>query len=213
MDKGGVDKTIVFPVSYKDYNKPNEMIAQTVRHNPRLIGFARVACDAPDASDQIVYAIKELGLKGLKIHSMDGFPTREIMKTVSDLKIPVIIHAGMGTPPLRFEGLIQSYPDVPIILAHLGIELDWEKMFTGPLSAFYLARKYKNVYLDTAAATWIQYIVEQAVKEAGADKIVFGTDAPWFYPAILRASIDDLEIPEADRKKILGENMAKILKL
>ena len=213
MDKGGVDKTVIFPVSYKDYNQPNEMIARVARGNPRFIGFARVACGAPDAPEQIEYAVKELGLRGLKIHSMDGFPTRDVMGKVSELKIPMLVHAGMGTSPLMFEGLIQSYPDVQIILAHLGFELDWGKMFSGPLSAFYLARKYKNVYLDTAAATWIQYIVEQAVEEAGADKIVFGTDAPWFYPAILRASIDDLEIAEADRKKILGENMARILNL
>jgi len=212
MDKGGVDKSVIFPVWNKNYAQPNEMIASVSRANPRFIGFARVACSDPDAPRQLEYGVKELGLKGLKLHSMDGFPTREVMEKLSELKVPVLVHAGMGTSPLMFEGVIQSYPDVTIILAHLGFELDWGKMFTSPLAAFYLARSYKNVYLDTAAATWIQYIVEQAVREAGADKLVFGTDAPWFYPSLIRA-IEDLEIPEADLKKILGEIMARLLNL
>jgi len=213
MDKAKVNKTLLFPVTYKDYRKPNEEIAELVQKNNRFLGFGRLKINSPDVAGQIKYAIKELKLSGIKFHPNDGFPTREAMDAVRELKVPVLAHSGMGLSPVLFEGLIQSYPDVNIILAHLGIELDWSKMFSSPLQAFYLARKYKNVYLDTAAATWIQPILEQAVQEAGADKILFGTDAPWFYPAIIMAGINDLEISREDKNKILGGNIAKILKI
>jgi len=213
MDKGGVDRSVIFPVYYNDYKKPNEEIAELAENNKRFIGFGRIGAKSPDAPAQAEYAVKELGLRGLKIHTMDGFPTRELMDKIDGLKIPVLFHSGMGTSPLIYEGIIQSYPGVIIILAHLGFDLNWATMFSMPLSAFYLAKKYKNVYLDTAAASWVQHILEQAVEEVGADKILFGTDAPWFYPSIMRACISDLEISEADRQKILGGNIARILKI
>lgn len=213
MNKAKVDKAVVFPVSYKDYVEPNREVAELVRKNKRFIGFARVVCNSPEAPEQLEYAIRELGLSGVKLHSMEGFPTRELMDKVRELKIPVLLHSGMGLAPITFEGLIKSYPDVTIILAHLGFDTNWSTMFSSPLQAFYLARKYKNVYLDTAAANWVQYILEQSVEEVGADKILFGTDAPWFYPAIMMACINDLEISDGEKEKILGGNIARILNL
>lgn len=213
MNKGKVDKAVVFPVSYKDYMEPNREVAELVEKNKRFIGFARVVSNSPDAPGQLEHAIREYGLSGVKLHAMEGFPTRELMDKIRQLKIPVLIHSGMGTAPITFEGLIKSYPEVPIILAHLGFDTNWSTMFSSPLQAFYLARKYKNVYLDTAAANWVQYILEQAVEEVGADKILFGTDAPWFYPAIMIACINDLEISDSDREKILGGNIAGLLGL
>ena len=213
MNKGGVDKSVIFPVYYKNYRKPNEEIAEIAEKDSRFIGFGRVSVNSPDAGGQVDYAVKELGLRGIKLHTMDGFPTREVMDRINEHRIPVLAHSGMGLSPLTYEGLIQSYPDVIIILAHLGFDLNWSTMFSMPLSAFYLAKKYKNVYLDTAAATWVQYILEQAVEEVGPDKILFGTDAPWFYPSIMKACIDDLEISGESKQKIFGGNIAGILNL
>jgi len=213
MGKADVDKTVIFPVYYKNYRTPNTEIAEITAKDKRFIGFGRMNVNMPDIRAQVDYAVKELGLCGIKLHTMDGFPTRELMDRIAEHKIPVLAHSGMGTSPLIYEGLIQSYPDVTVILAHLGFDLNWSTMFSMPQSAFYLARKYKNVYLDTAAATWVQHILEQAVAEAGADKILFGSDAPWFYPSIMRACISDLEISERERQKILGGNIARILNL
>lgn len=213
MNKGHVDRSIIFPVSYKDYNDPNIEIAEIVKNNKRFIGFARVNSNSPDAPVQLEYAVRELGLSGVKLHSMEGFPTRELMEKIRELKIPMLVHSGMGTAPITFEGLIKSYPEVTIILAHLGFDPNWSTMFSSPLQAFYLTKKYKNVYLDTAATNWVQYILEQAVEEVGADRIVFGTDSPWFYPAIMIACINDLEISSSDKDKILGGNIARILNL
>ncbi len=119
----------------------------------------------------------------------------------------------MGVAPLVFEGLGGSYPEVSVILAHLRFDPDWSNMFSYPLQAFYLARKYPNVYLDTAAANWLQRILEQALEEVGPDKILFGSDAPWFYPSIVRACINDLEIADCAKEKILGANVARLLNL
>ena len=210
MDKAGVEKSIIFPVGYEDYVAPNQEIAEIVRNNKKFIGFARVSNDMPNAAEHIQYAVKELGLVGLKVGDV---PNREILDAVRELKIPVLAHSGMGLAPIKYEGVAQSYPDITLILAHLGIGITWDMMFASPLQAIYLAKTYKNVYLDTSAATWIQYVLEQAVREVGADKILFGSDGPWFYPAIMKACIKDLELSESDEAKIMGGNIASILNL
>ena len=210
MKKSGVDKSVIFAVGYENYEEPNREIAQIVRENRQFIGFARLNNEMPNAAEHLKYAVKELGLVGLKLGNV---PTREILDAVRELKIPVLAHSGMGYPPIQYEGVVRSYPDITFILAHLGIGMSWDTLFSSPLQAFYLAKTYKNVYLDTSAATWIQYVLEQAVREVGPDKLIFGSDGPWFYPAIMRACIKDLDLSDSDEKKIMGENIARILNL
>jgi len=210
MDKADVDKSVIFAVSYENYCEPNREIAEIVRSNKKFLGFARLNNEMPGAAGHLAYCVKELGLIGLKLGEV---PTREIMDAARALKVPVLAHSGMGLPPIKYEPVAGSYPDVTLILAHLGLGMTWDDMFAHPLQAFYLARRYKNVYLDTSAATWVQYILELAVKEAGADKLIFGSDGPWFYPSIMKACIKDLELNESDENKIMGGNIAGILNL
>lgn len=213
MDKGGITRSVVFPVTYQDYERPNQEIAELAVDNPRFIGFARVHADSAKAPAMLDHAIRELGLKGVKIHSsLEGFPNRATLEKLNELKVPVVLHSGMGLPPLTFEGIASSYPDIPLILAHLGTELDFRVMFSSPIQAVWMARRFKNVYLDTAAI-YIQRVLERAVEEVGPEKIIFGTDAPWFYPAIEKARILDLDISDSAKKKILGENIANLLNL
>jgi len=210
LDRAGVDRAIIFPVSYNDYLQPNTEIAEIAAANKRFIGFARLDADSPTGGAQLEHAIKELGLKGLKIMNV---PTRGMMDKARELKIPVLIHSGFTRPPMVYEGVARSYPDVTIILAHLGFTANRDHIFSFPLQANYLARKYKNVYLDTSAATWTQYTLKLALEEVGVDKILFGSDGPWFLPSIMLACLRDLELPERDMRKILYENIAGILKL
>jgi len=210
LDRAGISRAIIFTVAYDDFRQPNREIAELAEKNKRFIGFARLSNTSPNAGVQLEQAVREWGLRGLKLGNV---PTREIMDKVRELKIPVLAHCGMGLAPLLYEGVAKSYPDVTLILAHLGFDQSWGNMFAYPEQANYLARKYKNVYLDTSAATWISYTLENAVTEVGADKLIFGSDGPWFSPSIMLACLRELELPERDMRKILYENIAKILNL
>jgi len=210
LDKAGINRAIIFPVAYDDFRQPNREIAELAAKNKRFIGFARLSPNSPNAGAQLEQAVREWGLRGLKLGNV---PNREIMDKVRELQIPVLAHCGMGLAPVLYEGVAKSYPDVTLILAHLGFDQSWSNMFAYPEQANYLARKYKNVYLDTSAATWISYTLEHAVAEVGADKLIFGSDGPWFSPSIMLACLRELELPERDMRKILYENIAKILNL
>ncbi len=55
--------------------------------------------------------------------------------------------------------------------------------------------------------------VHQAVYMAGKDRIAFGTDFPAYHPGPEIAEVLDVDLSPEQVKKIVGENIAKILKL
>src|SRR5262249_51953434 len=113
--------------------------------------------------------VRELGLKGLKLHAV---PTPEILATVTELGIPVLVH------PPRVGDLVEVvriHPEVRFILAHLGsfASQDWQEH----LRAIEAAKHLPNLYLETSSVVFFPYL-ERAARELAADKLLFGSDAP-----------------------------------
>jgi predicted TIM-barrel fold metal-dependent hydrolase len=101
--------------------------------------------------------------------------------------IPVRYHSGTpggyamsyhGFPttfnPLWAHTLAVSYPDVPIILEHAGIEGGWWEWFYE--QALHVAASHKNIYLETGR--WWAKLYEKALNDpsVGAEKLIWGTD-------------------------------------
>jgi predicted TIM-barrel fold metal-dependent hydrolase len=107
--------------------------------------------------------------------------------------------------------LLDEFPKLKLILAHLGIpwfKESWER-----------ARKFPNVYLDISGPYLSGGLVKKAVHAVGPDKLIYGTDAPyglrnraggWTYTQS-RAWVEDLPIRQADKDKIFSGNILKLL--
>jgi predicted TIM-barrel fold metal-dependent hydrolase len=76
-----------------------------------------------------------------------------------------------------------------------------------------MARQHPNVYLETATSIVGAGLIEFAVRELGAERLVFGTDSPLLDPAVQKAKITGADIENAQRDAILGGNMRRILRL
>ena len=123
-------------------------------------------------------AVGELGLVGIKVHRHDGRITREICEAARRYRVPILYDV-MGEVSVA-EILAEEYPDVAFIIPHLGsFADDWQAQ-----TAFidHLVR-HPNIFTDTAGVRRFD-ILEQAVKRAGARKVLFGTDGPWLHPAV-----------------------------
>ena len=69
-----------------------------------------------------------------------------------------------------------------------------------------------NVWADTSSAkSMIARVLEHAVDQLGADRILFGTDTPLYFAATQKARIAYAAIPDEAKRMILYENAAQLL--
>ena len=204
-DEVGIHKACIFPISHDTFEEANREIAEIVKRYPgRFIGYAKhdPVNEKGRIRAMLLHECRELGLRGLKLHVA---PTPEVLDTVAELGIPVIWH------PARvalFDRVAREYPTVDLILAHLGSDLsgDWREH----LAAIEMAARYPNVYLDTGATVLTRYL-EQAIKELGPEKIIFGSDEPEVDCRLEIFKVRVLKLPKKQEQMILGGNMLRLL--
>jgi hypothetical protein len=203
--EGGIDKACIFPISHDTFEDANREIAQIVKRHPgRFIGFAKhdPVNEKGRIRAMLLDECRELGLRGLKLHVK---PTPEVLDTVAELGIPVLWHPGRIA---MFDDIAKAYPTVDLILAHLGSDLssDWREHLAG----IEMARRYPNVYLDTGATVLTRYL-EQALKEVGPEKIIFGSDEPEVDCRLEIFKVRVLKLPKQQEEMILGGNIQRLL--
>ena len=248
MDAAGVDKTVIFPVDYGllfgeapihifDQNKLYADIAR--RHEGRLIPFMAIDPRRPGALKHCEQAYNEWGVKGFKMHAGVGYMPDDpccywIYEKAAEWNIPIMVHTGgapCSTPSLRWEcsrpayfaTAAARYPETDFIFAHCGDVMWWQE-------AIGAAVWLPNVYVDLSLwqkpykkwpkprfYQWLRDIIDLA----GADKIMFATDA--LYPNLMcplaewvRAFTDrETDIPFSDEEieLILGGAARKVLRI
>lgn len=181
MDKRGIDRAIVLPIA--PYSTSREYL-EKCRGEPRLVPFASV-CPHQDWERELKEAM-EGGCRGLKVHPIlqriapeDPF-LFHLMEAFRGYGRPVLFHTGEFDyfvtrdrharygDTLRLEKLIAAFPDVPVILGHMGLYY--------PEKALELARRYENVYLETSFQPL--KVVREAIRVAGRERVIFGSDWP-----------------------------------
>ncbi len=207
MAEAGIDRTVLFPINNTEYEKPNQEIAEICgRHPGKFIGFAKhdPQTEAGKIRGLLKREVEGLGLKGLKLHRL---PTREVLDTVAELKIPVLYHPEKVA---NVNMIAAEYPQVSFIVAHLGnfASRDWAEH----LAAIDAAKRYSNVYLETSSVVFWKFL-ETAAKEVGAGKLIFGSDGPEVDSRVELYKIKLLKFGAADEARVLGGNVMKLLRL
>jgi predicted TIM-barrel fold metal-dependent hydrolase len=73
-----------------------------------------------------------------------------------------------------------------------------------------LARRYPNVALDTSGDCYTLGLIEHLVEQAGADKVLFGSDLTWIDPRTQLGMILDAPLHDETKEKILYRNAHRI---
>jgi predicted TIM-barrel fold metal-dependent hydrolase len=204
-------------VAFNPETKLNNFISTTMRENPEMEGFASVNPNSPSAGEELERAVLDLGLRGLVLDpNNQKFKFSDdslwyLLEKVKELEVPVAVHSDYSpeTEALFFDPeevneTIISFPDVTFIFPHMGRHRGKEDS-----PSIY---PEENVLYDTSHSS--ASIVEEAVEGLGAEKIVYGSDFKYnFYPHYEIDKIQNLRVSKEEKEKILGENMARILKL
>ena len=177
--------------SQTGWNIPNEMVAAHVALAPeRLLFFASIDPAKADYIEELEKCHQELGAVGVKlaplyqnVHPSD-LRYYEIYKYCVKHGLPVLFHAGTsfisGTPldysrPVYFDEVAVDFPDLHMVLAHLGHPWEGETIA--------VIRRHANVYADLSALyyrPWQFYNSMRLLVEYQAEhKVLFGSDFPF----------------------------------
>lgn len=215
-DAAGFDKLFVTEATALFYNmtEGNEALAKDLaRFGDRLIGYATVPTPrlGHKAIDEVRRCHEKYGMRGLKILSSAEASIAEpytypLLEAAAKLKMPILAHAS----PKECDDLMTHVPEAQLVMAHMGGHPyafgNWHK-------AVAVAKKHKNLLLDTASSQMDNGMLEFAVAELGAEKIVFGTDMPLLDPHTQLAKVQGAQISGEAKALILGGNYQRILGL
>ena len=204
----GIDRTVVFPLFHDNYDRANHELARLIAGRPaRLIGFAFVHArrDQGRIMAMVKRAVTHWNFRGIKVHGHEAMPTREVCEAARAFRLPLLVDVA-GKPSI-IEMLAPEYRDVNFVVPHLGSFADDWRAHQQVVDQLV---RHPNVYGDTSGVRRFDYLV-QAVKRAGAHKIIYGSDGPWLHPGVEIEKVRLLGLPEPEQALILGGNAVQLL--
>ncbi len=223
MDRAGVDKACISSMMGigPDYRWGNELVAQVVEDFPaRFIGYVTVNPHYPrDILPELERWSGHKGMRAIKIHPaehcypVNGPRYRPVFEWAEEQGVPLLSHTwGEGTEaefcsPTLFGPLAETYPNVDFILGHAG------GMLLGYHRAVEVARRWSNIYLDLCGSFQSMGAVEYFVESIGVDRVLFGSDVPFLNLMADLGKVLYARLTTEEKKKILGLNAARLLKL
>jgi uncharacterized protein len=233
MDVARIQSAVLLPIECSRARgvsvSSNEQVRGLCDLSDRFIGFASVDPRRPGAAKELERAVREVGLRGLKLDpALQDFDVAEsgameVFAAAEALGIPVLMHSGMSwapeTPlqrgkPLDLEPAIRRFPKLNFVLAHFGWPWVWETAA--------LLMKYPNVYADTSALYYdspkefLQFVFREQVpttiiERSLRNQIVFGSNYPRVEIKNMVHALESLPLSEGCRKLIFRENAERLL--
>jgi len=216
LDAAGASRACVFPLHDPErqpaYRLPNDRVLAGARESEgRLIPFCRLdPAEDPLAESERCLAA---GARGIKLHTraqdfvFDGKDMDGVFGLAESARVPILIHAGRGLPPLA-EGLVElalRHPEAVLILAH-GAICD-QGILTSRLA------DHPGVLYDISCFFPLDVI--ELFARVPAERIVFASDPPYGLPATslylaLRVA-RQARLDEQTTRAMLGGTMAALL--
>jgi len=203
----GIDRTVLFAALHRDYARANEEVARLVtRHPDRYEGFVFVHAqrDAGRVRGMVARAVREWGFCGIKVHGKDAPVTREICEAARAFHVPVLYDV-VGEAS-RTELLAAEYPDVNFIVPHLGSFADDWHVHVQVIDQLV---RFANVFTDTSGVKRFDAL-RDAVRRAGPEKVLFGSDGPWLHPGLELHKVRLLGLPRQAEALVLGGNFLRL---
>ena len=239
MDAASVDKAVLLGWYWQNRETcslQNQWHTEWIREDPdRFIAFAAFNPTGNNECMDELQRAKDAGFRGIgeMLPAIQGFSMRDPrwLKAVEfaiDSDWPVNFHVSelvgrplpdrVPTPFEDFQWLVETYPELKVILAHWGGLLPFHEL--NP----HVRKAFANVWYDVAASPLLydSRVFRTIADTVGAEKILYGSD----YPLLLYPShqtepdfirfIEEIRLSELtikEKKTILGDNFTHLIGL
>lgn len=215
MDRYGVSRANMFcldePDRHPGFRAGNDRtLAFAERARGRLVPFVRLALDEGPIEEAT--RCLDLGARGIKLHPraqrflLDDERLAPVFELAHERRVPILIHAGRGLPPIADE-LLRLHERFPatLILAHAGIA------DLSGLAGHFAGRK--GVFFDTSV--WSAVDLLSFFRLVPPEQIVYASDYPYgLQPQSLLLSLRTARcagLTEPQIREILAGNGNRIM--
>ncbi len=238
MDRAGVRLLVCShhtALAY-DVERGNGLMQDVLREHPtRFLGYWVINPNHPGIIRRDLENYDSLqGFVGLKFWAdyhlipITSDKYAAALEFANERELLMKVHTFGGSPfnaPEMLGEIAAKYPQANYLMAHCGYG-DWE-------TSVAVARDLPNVYLDLTSVVqaldfslmpggsfmpsagcssiMINGLLEYMVETAGSEKIVFGSDLPWYSQAYHAGAILFARISDEDRHNILHRNAERLL--
>ncbi len=218
MDDAGIDRTVTLPVATKpaQVESINQLTAACATE--RIIPFGALHPLLSDLEEQMAFLV-DAGIRGFKLHPeyqdfhVDDPACARMYELAQEAGLVIVFHAGWDPGPFSndhatpraLRRVIERYPHLTVVAAHMGGLEAW-----GEVERYLVGTP---VYFDTSAVPGriqVQQFV-RIVNAHGADRVLFGTDSPWFSQRAARQWIEQMPLSDEQKTLLLSSNAQTVL--
>lgn len=221
-DRVGIERLCVYMgmkwaqnPSADDLTQQNDDVMRALeKHSDRAFGFVYLSAQHVERSlaelERCVASGPMVGVKLWVAQRCNDPKIDPIIARAAELKAVIFQHTwfktsgnypGESTPDDLVE-LAQRFPHVPMICGHVGGT--WELGVRA-------IRDQKNLFADLAGSDPTQGVTEMAVRELGAGRVIYGSDAGGRSFASQLAKVHGAQITEEQKQKIFCDNLRGLL--
>ena len=221
MSRSGIARSVLLPLAkgIEDVSRLNDWILSV--SDEGLIPFGAIHPFMENLEAELD-RLADCGVQGVKIMPLlqefypDDKGCERLYEALIKRGMMLVTHTGrdplereevFGTPE-RFARVVQCYPELKLLLAHLGGMRMWDE------AKRHLLPPGGNVCFDTAYVSFYLDGTEMAelIQDIGADRVIFGSDYPWEIPGRAVEIIQRLDLSEGEKEAILWKNASILLK-
>lgn len=194
----------------------NDQVLEALAHwHDRAFGFCYVSPEHTEASlKEIDRCVRDGPMVGIKLwvaRRCGDAAIDPIVRRAAELKAVLFQHTWFKTDGGNLPGestpddlvsLSRRHPGVRLICGHTGGT--WELGIRA-------VRGSSQISVDLAGSDPTSGLTEMAVRELGAERVIYGSDAPGRSFASQLAKVLDAEISDDAKEKILGGNLRRLM--
>lgn len=222
MMRSGIDRSVLLSLAKgrEDVSSLNRWVLSV--SGDGLVAFGAVHPFMENLEEELDH-LAGLGIRGVKMMPLlqEVFPDDpkcgRLYEALIERKMILVTHAGrdpldreevFGTPE-RFARTIESYPDLKLVLAHLGGLGMYDEVRRHLLNGGH------NVYFDTAYVSFYlkEYEMAGLIKDIGPGRVLFGSDYPWEDPGRAAEIVRSLDLSDKEKEAILSGTAVRLLGL
>lgn len=216
MDRAGIQTSWVLSFGWRDPAIGRDhnayLLDAAARYPTRLLPFAHVAPGTPDPDLRGFAGIGEWMPEGQGFALDDHAKLADQLASAAVNALPVLLHASepvghqypgkSNISPASIWRLARAFPHNRFVAAHWGGGLPFYELMPE------VRRDLANVWYDTAAGRLLydDQVFRTVLGVVGATKVLWASDYPVLSQRRYLRAVDQLDLPDQTRQRILGAN-------